>query len=125
MKAAHMLNMRGFKEEAAQIEKMAQSKDRTLGYLIDVGQNLENPDFYFRRQGSPGSIGKVVKTLEDKTDSWWGIKVKEEKREIILPDYLYYVLMGLHSRKFWEGIARGTIDLQSIRLQDLTSIPIG
>lgn len=115
----------GLSEEAAQIAKMAQSANLTLGDLIDVGQNVENPDFFFQRQGSPDSIGKVTKNPEKKTDSWWGIKVKEEAREIILPDYLYYALMNLHSTGHWKGMARGTTGLQSIRLQDLKSIPVG
>ena len=107
------------------IEKMAQSANLTLGELIDVGQNVKNPDFYFQRQGSPSSIGTVAKTLEEKTDSWWGIKVKEEAGGVILPDYLYYALMNIHSTGFWKSMARGETDLQSIRLEDLKSIPVG
>lgn len=115
----------GLSEEATQIAKMAQSTNLTLGDLIDVGQNVKNPDFYFQRQGSPGSIGTVAKTLEEKTDSWWGIKVKEEAGGVILPDYLYYALMNLHSTGLWKRMARGTTNLQSIRLEDLKSIPVG
>ena len=115
----------GLSEEAAKIAKMAQSTNLTLGDLIDVGQNVENPDFFFQRQGSPDSIGRVTKNQENKTDSWWGIRVKDEAKEVILSDYLYYVLINIHSTGHWKSMVRGTTGLQSIRLQDLTSIPVG
>jgi len=103
---------------------MAQSTNLTLGDLIDVGQNVKNPDFFFQRQGSLDSIGTAAKTLEEKTDSWWGIKVKEEAGGVIVPDYLYYVLMNIHSAGFWKSMARGTTGLQSIPLQHLKSTPV-
>lgn len=97
----------------------------TLGDLIEVGKDIENPDFYFQRQGSVDSIGKVSKHLEKKTDSWWGVKVKESAKDKLDAGYLYYLLMHIGGKGYWKSLARGTTNLQSIRKEDLLSIPIG
>jgi hypothetical protein len=97
----------------------------TLGDLVEVGDDLENPDFYFQRQGSADSIGSVKESLDKVTGSWWGVRVKEEAKEMILPKYLYYSLMHIKNGGYWKSIAKGTTNLQSIRKGDLLSLPIG
>lgn len=124
IKLSKALDSLGMRKEACAIIKLADKKG-TLGELIEVGADIEDPDFYFQRQGSLESIGKVLKKLDKKTDSWWGVKVKDSAKDKLDSNYLYYVLMQIGSSGYWKGLATGTTNLQHIRKGDLLSIPIG
>jgi restriction endonuclease S subunit len=87
-----------------------------LKQLCTVQTNLPNADFYIVRSGSQHTIGRVTKEYNK---DYIGIKVT--RTDILVPDYLYYLLMNLYNRKYFKSISNGTT-LQHITTQDVGNI---
>jgi restriction endonuclease S subunit len=87
-----------------------------LKQLCTVQTNLPNADFYIVRSGSQNTIGKVTKEFNK---DYIGIKVT--RTDILVPDYLYYLLMNLHNQGYFRAISNGTT-LQHITTQDVGNI---
>jgi restriction endonuclease S subunit len=87
-----------------------------LKQLCTVQTNLPNADFYMVRSGSQNTVGKVTKEY---SKDYIGIKVT--RTDLLVPDYLYYLLMNLHNQGYFESISNGTT-LRHITTQDVGSI---
>jgi len=87
-----------------------------LNQLCTVQTNLPNADFYMIRSGSQNTVGKVTKEY---SKDYIGIKVT--RTDLLVPDYLYYLLMNLHNQGYFKAISNGTT-LQHITTQDVGSI---
>lgn len=79
------------------------------GDLFEVKTNFPEADLWLIRKGTPDKVGSVTKTF---SPEHIGIKVKDTN--VILPSYLYYVLMHLHSTGLFKKQATGSTRLQNI-----------
>ncbi|PXF32101.1 hypothetical protein WH50_06485 [Pokkaliibacter plantistimulans] len=82
---------------------------------VEVG--LENADFYIVRRGTMDSVGSVTKEFNPEH-----IGVSVFRTDILLPTYLYYCFMHIHSQGHWRALATGTLSLVNIRLREVRSI---
>jgi hypothetical protein len=92
---------------------------RRLGDICTIKVGLPDADFWVIRRGSEAEVGRPVRTYGPEH-----IGIKVVRPDIMLPDYLFYLIQYLHSRKVFSQMARGTLRLVSIRTEDLRDIPI-
>jgi len=88
--------------------------------LATIKIDFEAPDFWVVRRGSLVTVGSVTRTFNREH---FGVKVFAT--DILLPDYLYYAMMDLHTQGYYKLLAHGTLPLVNIRLDDVKNIPIG
>ncbi len=93
----------------------------TLNDICIFKTEFEDADFWIQRKGSETSVGEPKRTY---TEENIGVKVKEEFKDRIDPNYLYYYFQFLHQKGVFAPIAVGTLKLKNIRLSDIKSIPI-
>lgn len=84
-----------------------------------VRPDLVDADFWLIRRGSLDTIGQPIKTF-----SPYHIGIRVEQTGLILPDYLYYVLIHLHQSGLWRPLAHGTLELVHIRTNDVRNIAL-
>jgi len=93
-----------------------------LNSLCEIKTNFEDADFWIVRKGSEKKVGMPTKKY---SDEYIGIKIKNEAKDIIIPEYLFYLIEYLHQRGYFEQIAKGTLKLKHIEIKDIKSITIG
>jgi hypothetical protein len=91
-----------------------------LKNYIEVSTKNPNADFWIVRRGSSETVGKPVKEYNPEH---FGVTVTRKDR--LVPDYLYYALLNIHTQGYFKPLARGTLKLVNIRKEDILSIPIG
>ncbi len=89
---------------------------RTLGDIarVTVGRDA---DFWLVRRGSEETVGTPTNEFNPQH-----IAIKVTRRDIILPDYLFYVLQYLHSQGYWKTRCSGSTRLVGIRTQDVKDL---
>jgi hypothetical protein len=92
-----------------------------LSDICIVKTNFENADFYLARKGSVKTVGKPTKEF---SPEHIGIKVKEEAKEIVLPEYLKYMMEYLFSKGEFGFLSKGTTNLVNISVEDVKNIRI-
>jgi hypothetical protein len=95
-----------------------------LSQLASISENIDDPDFYIRRNGSVKTLGDVSKERPEGShqSSWFGIKLNDIGKRFIDPNYLYHVMMNLKNKGTWAKIAKGTLDLVHITISDIGSL---
>ena len=88
--------------------------------IAQVKVNFPDADFWIVRKGSDSSIGKPTRAF---SSEYIGIKIT--KKEVIIPDYLFYAITHLHNVGYFKRIAKGTLSLQHITLSDIKEIRLG
>ncbi|HCI4281968.1 TPA: hypothetical protein NO555_005353 [Klebsiella variicola subsp. variicola] len=88
-----------------------------LSDLATIRTNFPEADFWLIRRGSLKTCGQPVRDFNPEH-----IGVKVDRTDLLLPDYLYYSLMHLHSIKVWEQLATGTLSLVNIKVSDVRNI---
>jgi hypothetical protein len=88
-----------------------------LGNFTEIKTNFPDADFWLVRKGSENSVGKPVK---DFTPEHIGIKVLHTDK--IDSNYLYYVFLNLFNKGFWKQFMQGTLNLKSIRTDDVKNL---
>jgi hypothetical protein len=94
------------------------SKTR-LGDLCTIKTNYPDADFWVIRRGSENSVGKPTREFNPES-----IGIKVIKTDIIDPNYLYYMLMYLHSREYFKLLSNGITKLVNIKASDISDIRI-
>ena len=102
-------------EEPIDINNM----DIRIGDLCLVKSNLENADFWLKRNGSSKSVGKPTKIF-----SHDDIGIKVISKDVINSDYLYYYFTYLHQIGEIQKLAIGSIPLVHIRVNDIKNIKV-
>jgi hypothetical protein len=94
-----------------------------LSQLCEVKYGLPVADFYIYARGSEKNIGMPIEKPDIK-DNKIGIKVKKEAKDIILPDYLYFIFMHLYNSKYWQnnGLVYGSLELKHLRIEDVINL---
>jgi len=96
-----------------------ESVGNTLGDLISISTGKEDADLYVIRRGSLESVGKPTKEYNKEA---YGITIKE--RDLLDPQYLYYMLMYVHSSGYFKSKAKGSTNLDNITKDDILNIPV-
>jgi hypothetical protein len=85
--------------------------------VCDIKLNFPDADFWLTRKGSEKQVGKPVKTFSPENI---GIKVIDT--DILVPDYLYYIMTYFHGKGYFNSISHGTLSLKNIRTEDIKNI---
>lgn len=91
-----------------------------LSDLCEFKTNFPEADFWLIRRGDEKTVGKPTKEYNPEN-----IGVKVTRKDVLVPDYLYYVFMNLHNNGFFKNHAKGTLKLKHISIQDIKNIPVG
>lgn len=100
-------------------KKTNESVGNTLGDLISISTGQEDADLYVIRRGSLKSVGKPTKEYNKVA---YGITIKD--RDLLDPQYLYYMLMYVHSSGYFKSKAKGSTNLVNITKDDILNIPV-
>jgi hypothetical protein len=82
--------------------------------------NFEDADFWIQRKGSAKTVGKPTSNFEP---GYIGIKVTAT--DVINAKYLQYVFEYLWMQGRFSQLAKGTLNLVHINVNDVRNIPIG
>ena len=93
----------------------------TIGDVCIFKTNFQDADFWLVRKGGESVVGSPTKEFYEENI---GVKVKDEFKESVSSNYLYYYFQFLHQKGVFKPIAYGTTGLKNIRLSDIKSIPI-
>lgn len=75
-------------------------------------------DFWIVRRGCADKVGMPVRAFNPQH---YGLKVTSEE---LLPDYLFYALLWIHSTGVWRTLATGTTSLVNLRKEDILNLPV-
>jgi len=92
----------------------------TLGDLVTLKVGMKDADFWIIRRGSPDRVGTPVRD--------WGpelIGVKVERTDLLLPDYLFHMIMHIANTGYFRRFSTGTAGIKHITISDVANIPIG
>lgn len=93
----------------------------TIGDVCSFKTDFENADFWLQRKGSEKTVGAPLKEYSKENI---GVRVMDEYRDKIDPNYLYYYFMMLHQKGVFSPISHGTLSLKNVRISDIKTIPI-
>jgi hypothetical protein len=88
-----------------------------LGDLAEITTDTSEADFWLVRRGSENAVGQPTRVFNPEH---FGVKVV--RPDLVLPDYLYYLLMYVHGKGYWKPRARGTTRLVNIRAADVRAL---
>lgn len=88
--------------------------------IATVKTNFQNADFWLIRKGSECEVGKPTREYHRER-----IGIKVDQPQIVLPNYLFYVLQALHGVGYFKRIAKGTLKLKHITVNDVEQIKLG
>lgn len=100
-------------------KKTNESVGEKLGDLISISTGQEDADLYVIRRGSLESVGKPTKEYNKEA---YGITIKD--RDLLDPQYLYYMLMYVHSSGYFKSKAKGSTNLVNMTKDDILNIPV-
>ena len=90
-----------------------------LSDVAIIKVDFPDADFWLIRRGSISQCGKPVRVFNPEQ-----IGIKVTRLEKLLPDYLFYSLMDIHHQRGWESLARGSLRLVNIRVNDVRGIQL-
>lgn len=107
------------KEESLLTKSIRESSHIRFGDIATIKTNFQDADFWIVRRGSEETVGQPTKEFSPEH-----IGVKIERTDLLLPDYMYYVIMNFHQRGVFKQLARGTARLVNIKSEDIKNIPL-
>ena len=90
-----------------------------LKFFADIRTNFKSADFWMVRRGGLNAVGRVTRTFYKEH-----IGIKIFRRDLVLPEYLYYALMHAHLKGNWEAMAKGTLSLRHISTDDVKNLEV-
>lgn len=90
-----------------------------LKNLAVIRTDFAGADFWISRRGSIETVGQPTRTF-----SPYHIGIKVERTDLLLPDYLYYVFTHWHQIGHWQPLARGSLDLVHIQVDDVRNVEL-
>ncbi len=96
-----------------------------LADLCDISIGLKDANFWLYTEGSEKSLGMPTGDRENYKNKI-GIKLKEEAKDKLDSDYLFYLFQYLHSSQYWQrnGLVYGSTRLMGIRIQDVKNLEV-
>ena len=108
------------KQKPMLIKRMNESATPpTLGLLCTVKTNMPDADFWLTRKGSKSTVGTPTKEYSPEN-----IGIRVERTELLLPDYLFYMMQFLQQRGMFGDMARGTLQLVNITTEQVKAITL-
>lgn len=101
-------------------EGLAESAGMRLKDIATVKAGLEDADFYVELRGSADTVGRISKQYGP-----YKAGVKITKTDLVLPQYLYYAMMNLHTQGYFKRLATGVTNLVNIKISDIANIKLG
>lgn len=96
-----------------------QNNDITIGDIAEVKVGLEDADFWIWRRTSIKNVGKPTKNYNPEH-----IGIKVVNTDVVLPDYLFFMIYYLYAKEEFQKIASGTLQLVSIKTSDIKRIKL-
>lgn len=90
-----------------------------LSEVATIRTNFPEANFWLVRRGSAERCGEPTRTFNPEH-----IGIRVHRTDILLPDYLFYVLMHVHQQGYWGNLATGTLSLVNIRVSDVRRIEL-
>lgn len=102
-------------------EGVEEKKSITIGDICIFKLDFNDADFWLKRKGSEKTVGTPTKDF-NKEDI--GVKVRDEYKDRVDSNYLYYYFQFLHQSGIFIPHAHGTLNLKNIKLDDIKRIPV-
>ena len=90
-----------------------------LKQLVDFSVNNPDADFWLIRKGDESTVGSPTKTFSPEH-----IGVTVTRRDLVLPEYLFYVFQYLVMNGTFKSLSHGTTLLKNIRTSDIGNITV-
>jgi len=90
-----------------------------LSDVATIQVNFPEAHFWLVRRGTVERCGEPERVFNPEH-----IGILVNRTEILLPDYLYYVLKHVHQCRYWQRLATGTLSLVNIRVSDVRRIEL-
>lgn len=94
---------------------------RKFGDIADVKIGMDDADFWIIRRGSINRVGEPVREYSPEA---YGIRIKEEYLDRVLPQYMFYAMTYVWQQGYYRNLATGSTGIVNIRSRDIESIPI-
>jgi len=91
-----------------------------LGDICIFKTSFPEADFWLQRKGSEKSVGKPLKEFYEENI---GVKIKDEYKDMIDKNYLFYYFQFLFMQGVFAPISHG-MGLKNITISDIKSIPV-
>jgi len=98
---------------------MPSVNEMRLSNVSTIRTNFPDAHFWLVRRGSAGSVGRPTREFYKEH-----IGIRVDQTDILLPDYLFYCFVHIHSTGQWERLATGTLSLVNIRVSDVRTIEL-
>ena len=98
---------------------MPPGNEMRLSDVATIRTNYPEANFWLFRRGSAERCGEPVREFNPEH-----IGIRVNRIDILLPDYLFYVLVHIHQVGYWKTIATGTLSLVNIRVSDVRQIEL-
>ena len=90
-----------------------------LSDLCEIKINFPDADFWLIRKGSEKTVGYPVKEFNPEN-----IGIKVTATDVLLPEYLYYIMLNLYNHGVFENNSVGSLSLKNIRVEDIKNIKL-
>jgi hypothetical protein len=90
-----------------------------LSELCEIKTGFPDADFWIVRRGSLEAVGTPTREYGPEK-----IGVKVIRTDILVPNYLFYMIQYLHSRDVFKQMAKGALRLVNITTDDIKKIPV-
>lgn len=90
-----------------------------IKHLVDFEINNPNADFWIIRKGDETQVGKPTKTF---SPEYIGVTIT--RRDLLIPEYLYYLFEYLVLNGTFRQMSQGTTNLKNIRIRDIGDIEV-
>lgn len=90
-----------------------------LSDLCEIKTNFPDADFWLIRKGGEDRVGYPVKEFNPEH-----IGIKVTATDVLLPEYLYYVMLNLFNHGIFKNNSVGSLNLKNIRAEDIKNIRI-
>lgn len=100
-------------------EILTESTKTKLSQLCTIKTNYPDADFWIIRRGSEDKVGKPTHEFNPEH-----IGLKVNRLDILVPDYLYYVIEYLHMRGYFKLLSHGSTRLVNIKASDIRDISL-
>jgi len=90
-----------------------------IGDVCEFKNNCPDCDFWIVRKGTEKSVGKPTKEY---SPEYIGVKII--KKDLIVPQFLYYYFEYLNSIGIFTQLSTGMTKLKHIKISEVKDIPI-
>ncbi|OQS47604.1 hypothetical protein B0T49_15575 [Chromobacterium violaceum] len=90
-----------------------------LSQFATIRTNFPEAHFWIIRRGSAERCGEPTREFNPEH-----IGIRINATNVLLPDYLYYVMMHVHHSGYWQVIVTGSLSLVNIKVSDVRNIQL-